>query len=231
MAKKPKPRMPTLEEQLAEHLRDAPSEIGGDAFEQAYRRVWTKKRLELLDAIRRRNAKRGTDPGRDASGNFGVSAPAARGHTIEAAPKTLGPELPKDSAFPKRVTTQRMIDRYKVRSQITLKQWRAADALFAHWVDLGLEQRLAAAYDLVAVRSSPSKDGLIAKRVDAVTWWTEAMAVVPYRSRGVVRAVVIEDQSAGSWARARGYRADDSGRIGMERLRAGLQALADHLGH
>lgn len=61
-AKKPKPRMPTLEEQLAEHLRDAPAEKGGDAYEQAYRRAWTKKRIELEDAIRRRDAKRIVDP-------------------------------------------------------------------------------------------------------------------------------------------------------------------------
>lgn len=60
-AKKPKPRMPTLEEQLADHLRDAPMEKGGDAYEQAYRRAWTKKRFELQDAIRRRDAKRSVD--------------------------------------------------------------------------------------------------------------------------------------------------------------------------
>lgn len=229
--KRPRKRTLTLEEQLAEHLRDAPAETGGDAYEQAYRRSWRKKRFELESAIRRRDARRSADPGRDASGNFGVSSDAARGHTIEVAPKSLGAELPKESAFPKRITTQRMVDRYKVRSQITLKQWRAADALFAHWLDLGLEHRLTAGYDPVVVQSSPSKDALIAKKVDGMTWWIEAMAVVPYRSRGVVRAVVIEDQSAGSWARARGYRADDSGRIGMERLRAGLQALVDYLGY
>lgn len=57
-AKKPKPRMPTLEEQLADHMRDAPTGPDGDAYEQAYRRQWTKKRNELRDAIRHRDAKR-----------------------------------------------------------------------------------------------------------------------------------------------------------------------------
>lgn len=60
-AKKSKPRLPTLEEQLAEHLRDAPPTKGGDAYEQAYRRSWTKRRIKLEDAIRNRNAKRTVD--------------------------------------------------------------------------------------------------------------------------------------------------------------------------
>jgi len=60
-AKKPKPRLPTLEEQLAEHMRDAPTGKDGDAYEQAYRRSWVKRRNELQDAIRHRDAKRTTD--------------------------------------------------------------------------------------------------------------------------------------------------------------------------
>ena len=59
--KKPKPRLPTLEEQLAEHMRDAPTGPDGDAYEQAYRRSWIKKRNELQDAIRHRDAKRAVD--------------------------------------------------------------------------------------------------------------------------------------------------------------------------
>lgn len=227
--KKPKPRLPTLEEQLAEHMRDTPPETGGDAYEQAYRRAWVKKRNELQDAIRHRDARPFRETGRDASGNFGVSPYAARDHEVEKAPKSLGKEIPADGSFPKRATTQRMFDRYKARSQITLEQWKAANMLWEHWNALGLEQRLAAGYDPVMVQTSPSKDGLIAKKVDATAWWVEAMAAVPYHSRGVVRAVVVEDRSAGDWARERGYSRDDSGRIGMGRLRAGLSALVDHL--
>ncbi len=59
--KKPKPRLPTLEEQLADHLRDAPTGPDGDAYEQAYRRSWVKRRNELQDAIRHRDAKRVVD--------------------------------------------------------------------------------------------------------------------------------------------------------------------------
>lgn len=59
--KKPKPRLPTLEEQLADHMRDAPTGPDGDAYEQAYRRSWVKRRNELQDAIRHRDAKRVVD--------------------------------------------------------------------------------------------------------------------------------------------------------------------------
>jgi len=55
------PALPTLEQQLAEHMRDAPTEKGGDAYEQAYRREWMRKRNQLQDAIRHRDAKRVVD--------------------------------------------------------------------------------------------------------------------------------------------------------------------------
>lgn len=58
---KREPRMPTLEEQLAEHMRDAPIEKAGDAYWQAYRLEWIRKRNQLQDAIRQRDAKRVVD--------------------------------------------------------------------------------------------------------------------------------------------------------------------------
>lgn len=190
---------------------------------------WDRETADLREKIRRRDAKRLRDPGRDVSGNFDVSPYMAREHAVEVAPKSLGKELPTDGSFPRRVTTQRMIDRYKARSQLTLSQWKAANMLWETWNALGLEHRMAAGYDPVMVQTSPSKDGLIAKKVDAATQWNDALTVIPYRSRGVVRAVVVEDLSAGDWALRRGIRRDDSGRVGMGRLRAGLQALADYL--
>lgn len=192
---------------------------------------WDRRRSELLDAIKRRDAKRLRDPGKDASGNFDVSPYAARGHQVAVAQKKLGAELPKDGSFPKRIETQRMIDRYKIRSQITLKQFRAAEFLLEAWQASGLEPSMVANYDPVNVSGNSTKDALIAKRVDAATTWVALIDMVPYRSRGVVRAVVVEDLSAGEWALARGYRRDDSGRIGMGRLRSGLSALVVHLGY
>ncbi len=57
-AKKPKPKMLTLEEQLAEHDRDAPGDVGNDAYGQAYKRQWRRQRADLIAAIGRRDRKR-----------------------------------------------------------------------------------------------------------------------------------------------------------------------------
>lgn len=189
--------------------------------------TWDREYNRLGYEIRTRDASALIDPGRDASGNFNVSPFLSRHHKIENAPQDLAKS--PDSKFPKRIATQRMIDRYKVRSQITIPQWRAANALWEHWNDLELEPRVTSGYEPAGGGGAPSKDGLIARRVDAAAWWNDVMSVIPYRSRGVVRAVVIEDISASAWARGRGYGLRDSERLGLTRLRPGLQALVDHL--
>ncbi|KAF0097834.1 MAG: hypothetical protein FD144_4783 [Rhodospirillaceae bacterium] len=230
--KKPPPL--TLEQQLAvmpPRPELDPVEPWMDAAGAAAQIAWDRQRQALLDQIRKRDADtvRLVDPGRDASGNFMPSPYTARGHVIRPAPKKLGIEIPKDSSFPKRIETQRMIDRYRIRSQITPGQFRAAEFLLSVWQAAGLEAKMTAGYDPVGIPGSSTTDTLIEKRVDGTMAWLVLMEVVPYRSRGVVRAVVIEDRSAGDWARQRGIRRDDSGRVGMGRLRAGLSALVDHL--
>jgi len=230
--KKPKPRLPTLEEQL-KAMPPRPKldarEPWMDAAGVEAQIAWDRQRRGLLVAIFRRDNKLARDPGADASGNFAPSPYATRGHDVEIAPKTLGKELSKDASYPKMVATQRVIDRYKARSQITFKQFRAAEFLLRAWQASGLEPSMAANYDPVQIPGSTTVDARIAKRVDGATAWVDLMAAVPYHSRGVVRAVVIEDRTAGEWARQRGIRQDDSGRVGMGRLRAGLSALVDYL--
>jgi hypothetical protein len=191
--------------------------------------AWDRERARLSAEIRARDAVAVVDPGRDVTGNYNVSPFISRYHKVENAPQDLAKS--PDSKFPKRIATQRMIDRYKVRSQITIPQWRAANALWEHWNDLGLEHRMTSGYEPSSGSGAPSKDGLIARRVDATAWWNAAMEVIPYRSRGVVRAVVIEDISASAWARGRGYGLRDSERLGLTRLRPGLQALVEHLNY
>lgn len=231
-AKKPKPRLPTLEEQLAAMPARPKLDVrepwmdGSGAEAQV---AWDRQRRELLQAIARRDAKKLRDAGPDASGNFAPSPYAARGHDVAVAPKAMGKELPLDASYPKMVATQRVIDRYKARSQITLKQFRAAEFLLRTWMESGLEPNMAANYDPVQIPGSTTMDARIEKRVDATASWLSLMEAVPYHSRGVIRAVVIEDRTAGDWARQRGIRRDDSGRVGMGRLRAGLSALVDHL--
>jgi hypothetical protein len=68
------------------------------------------------------------DPGPDEGGRFSPSPYLLQhGHSVEVAPQEL--RITKDSSFPKRITTQRMIDRYRVHGHITLVQWKAADIL------------------------------------------------------------------------------------------------------
>ena len=170
------------------------------------------------------------DPGPDEGGRFSPSPYALQhGHVVEVAPQEL--RITKDSSFPKRITTQRIIDRYRVHGHIDVREWQAANALWRLWCEAGREAKVASGYDPVVVSSSPSTDGMVAKRIDAAFQFVVVMAVVPYRSMGCVRAVVIEDWPASQWAHGRGYRGRDSERLGLARLRPGLSALADYFGY
>lgn len=186
---------------------------------------WVRKRADVAARLRRREAKRLADTGKDISGNFDVSPYAARGQRVVTAPKDIGKELPKESQFPKMIATQRVIDHYRDRGHISQAEWEAANFLWSVWVQAGGSSKMVAGYDPVVVSSSPSTDGMVAKRMDAAALVVSMLTDVPYRSRGCVRAVVIDDITASEWARGRGYRHHDSERHGLERLRAGLQAL------
>ena len=176
-----------------------------------------------------KRAERLRNTGPDASGNFGVNPWSARGHVVEVAPKELR-DNPNSQQFPKRIATQRMIDRYFAHGHISQAEHRAADAMWQAWVDSGLEARVCAGYDPDVVQGGrASTDGMVAARVDGANAMTGILQALPYRCRGVVRAVVIEDRSAADWARQRGYGRRDSERRGIVRLRSGLQALSQHL--
>lgn len=168
------------------------------------------------------------DTGPDQSGNYSVNPYAARGHLVEVAPKDLGKELPPHSQFPKRIQAK-MFDAYKARHHITEKEHKAAVAIWDAWTDAGLEAKVTSGYDPVMVQSSQDMDGRISKKVDGLQRLDALMKEVPYRCRGVVRAVVIEDRCASEWARVRGKGTRDSKGHGMMRLRSGLSALASFL--
>jgi len=175
-------------------------------------------------------AQRLKDPGPDPAGNYDVSPYAARGHLVEVAPKDLRSN-PNSAAFPRRIATQRMVDRYFRAGRIEEREWRAATALWGLWCDAGLEAKVTSGYEPVTTNGQASQDHKIAKRVDGAMGFVDAMAVVPYRSRGVVNAVVVLDWSASQWAAGRGLGRSDSERLGMRRLRAGLSALAASWGY
>lgn len=175
-----------------------------------------------------KRAERLRNVGPDASGNYGVNPYAARGHVVEIAPKELR-DNPNSQQFPKRIVTQRMIDRYLAHGHITDAEWKAADAMWRAWVDAGLEARVCAGYDPDAVSGGGSTDGTVAARIDGADTMVSMLGLIPTRCRGVVRAVVIEDISASAWARKWGYAQRASEEHGLARLSQGLSALAQHL--
>jgi hypothetical protein len=169
------------------------------------------------------------DGGPDPSGNYDVNPYAARGHVVEVAPKELRSN-PNSQQFPKRIATQRVIDRYRAHNHITDREWRAANELWEFHCEAGRIASMASSYDPVMVQASPGNDGRLASYLDAALRFTRLMRAVDYHCQGVVRTVVIEDLPASEWARGRGYRHHDAERHGLDRLRAGLQGLAAHLG-
>lgn len=190
---------------------------------------WDREVSGLRESIRRRDAKRMRDPGPNESGKYGVSPfVVAKGHVVEVAPHikaSMGSEQ-----FPKRVATQRIIDRYKAHGHISPAEWLAANKLWELWVGAGAEFSVCAGYDPVFVQTSPSTDHIAWKRVDSAAMFNAIWDELPWRSKGCVRAVVIEDLPAADWARARGYGQRQSKEHGMGRLRLGLQALVVHFG-
>ena len=181
-----------------------------------------KRRNQRRSAARA--SKRMRDPGPDPGGNFDVSPYAARGHVVEVAPKELRSN-PNSDQFPKRIVTQRVIDRYRAHGHITEDEWKVANRLWAFWVEKEMQAKTTSGYDPVMVQSSPSIDGRLAKYLDAALGFNRMMRAVPYHLKGVVRAVVVEDWPASDWARKRGIGHRDAKAYGMECLRAGLQAL------
>ena len=186
-----------------------------------------RRRLKAFD----KRKARMVDPGPDASGRYSVSPyHLQHGHTVEDAPREL--RTTPDSTYPKRIATQRVIDRYRAHGFITASEWQAADAVWRYWCDAGLEARLSAGYDPDAIGSGAvSTDGMVARRIDGALWIVNLFEAIPYQCRGVVRAVVIEDRTAADWARGRGFTGRDAKGHGRARLSQGLQALARFWGY
>lgn len=187
-----------------------------------------KQRRATARAAKReaRRAARLRNTGPDESGNFGVNPYAARGQVVEVAPKELRSN-PNSTQFPKRIATQRMIDRYHCHGHITAKQWAAGCRLWELFHSAGWNPRVVSTYN-GKVDNETTHSAQLSHRIEAADAYLHAMKAVPYRCKGVVAHVVVIDSPASDWARIRGYGARDSQRRGMERLRAGLSALVEH---
>ena len=235
--KKSKPApLPTLEEQLAAHDAVEPPDgiildrDGAPHAPSAARQTWVRKRLAIVDDIRHRDSKRMRDPGPDEGGRWSAPPYALQhGHAEEVAPKNLGKEIPKDlTQHPKRIATQRMIDRYKTQGLITARQWRAADRLWRIWRESGRDPSLIGNYSPDVARGAPDPDRKMIGRTEAVADWEDCRRLSGVLGFSALVDVVIWDRSASDWARGKGHSVRVSADIGMAFLRGGLDVLVAH---
>lgn len=170
------------------------------------------------------------DAGPDQGGNYSVNPYAARGHVVEVAPKELRAN-PNSQQFPKRIATQRMIDRYLSHGHITDAEYKAAEAVLRTWTDSGLEARVIGRYENDVPQGMRTHGAFIDDRCDGMDLFVKFLAAIPSKSRGAVRAVVVEDIAASDWARRLGYGQRSAKAHGMLRLKQGLQAIAVKFGY
>jgi hypothetical protein len=224
--------LPTLELQLKNmpaRPKLDPREPWMDYYGAQAQLEWDRRRRELQEAIKYRDAKRLRDPGPDVSGNYDVSPfMLAKGHKAEVADRELrtGP----DTSFPRRIATQRTIDRYRARGHIDELEYQAAEMLWRIFVESGASFSVTAGYDPIFIQSSQNTDAIIAKKADAAVLLNSIWRELPWRSRGCVRAVVIEDIPASEWSQKARYSAGQSKAHGLGRLRLGLQRLVELFG-
>lgn len=229
----------SLEEQLREldanevpgdpvRMRDVAGRTGPLIQPSPERVAWVRKRADIVARLRKREGKRLADPGKDASGNFSPSPYAVVGHVIGVAPKDLGTELPKDGSFPKRIETQRMIDRYRAQGLLTARQWKSADRLWRIWRDSGRDPNLIGNYSPDAIRGTTDPDAKMIGRTEAIADWEDCRRLCGVLGFGLVVDVVIWDHSAADWAARKGHSTRDQATIGMALLRGTLDTLTAH---
>ena len=221
----------SLEEQLRELDENAPP--GPVVFDgkllppSSDRMAWVRRRQEIVTRLRRREAKRMGDPGPDPSGNYSPSPYAARDHVVEVAPKEL--KASADSInFPKRITTQRMIDRYKAQGLLTARQWRAADRLWRIWRQTGRDPNMIANYSPDQVRGSGDPDGKMVGRGDAVADMDFCRMLTGVLGFSLLVHVVIWDRPASEWTAIKRTSARYKKAFGMDMLQQNLDILARH---
>lgn len=233
----------SLEEQLREHDAD---EVPGDPVRDnftdtlntpsAERVEWVRKRNEILGKMRTRTLSLMADHP-DEAGRFSPSPYLVQhGHVIEDAPRQLkikerGKHGVDDSAFPKRIATQRMLDRYHVQHLITRRQWRGGDRLWRLWRSTGLDPKLCANYSPDIISSSGDPDARMVGRGDAMADYLAAMAKVGAVGAGVLVYVVVWDGSAQDWALSRGHSRRLASAVGQAFLSDSLDILAAHFGY
>lgn len=122
----------------------------------------------------------------------------------------------------KRVMTQRVLDRYRQREQISERQYSAGDKLFGLWYRAGRSPVVTVNLAAVGGRDQASET----KRLEAWDEMNLALRSVGLRLSPVLVDVCLSDQSAGAWARRNGQHP----KAGITVLRLALSALGDFFG-
>ena len=119
-----------------------------------------------------------------------------------------------------RIRTQTMLDRYWQRRQIDARQYHAGRRLYRQWRGAGGEPRLIANY----AQTIPGGPDVSEQAAQVRVTFTRAVRAVGKQLSAVVIHVCLMDGSAADWAYGKLLPKPD----GIARLRAGLDALADH---
>jgi hypothetical protein len=127
--------------------------------------------------------------------------------------------------FAHRVTDQRLIDRYKVRGNITHRQWEAGDRLYQTWYSAGRSP-------VQVVGMTVRVDGGGAKREmsehQALCWssFVAALKSLPYSAQSLIVDVCLHEVKVAEHTKRVGRGRDG----GMYGLSLSLDFLADHYG-
>ena len=121
------------------------------------------------------------------------------------------------------ITQQTPMDRYKDRGLITDRQYSAGHSLFVLWDKSNMAARVTSSYDRVIVDGSGGGSGI---NENAFSDYIALQKSIGHEFASITRAVCIECDSASNWAKR--HRLPH--RMGIERLRAALDRLADVCG-
>jgi len=117
------------------------------------------------------------------------------------------------------ISQQTPLDRYRARELVTDRQYRAGYHFFVLWDQTKAAQNITSSYDRVIVDGGGGGSGV---NEFAYADYISLQRQLGREPSSVVRAVCIECESASAWAKRFRFPA----RMGIERLRAGLDLLA-----
>lgn len=120
----------------------------------------------------------------------------------------------------KRVETQRVLDRYLIRGQISQRQHDAGDRLYRTYVSCGGLMRLTASYE---IRVDGRKSDALTSQLQAVEQLERAKRFIGRQFWPALVAVCLYDKSSRDWAIGEDEHPDS----GMNLLRRTLDRLAD----